>query len=185
MTPLYQWSARHRDLYLTTHNTHNRQTSIGLLCTSDQSVAETSTWQHTTLTTGRHTSVGFEPTVSAGERPQTHALDRAATGTGQFCPLSDNSVLQNTRHSVTYFSSSSGTNVCTVVPLRTVAWPRLIWDLCNGSSFRTFGSQSTQSSQITTSLTNIFPFLHKTSSDEQNTNINHRNKMLICWQKYK
>jgi len=26
--------------------------------------------------------VGFEPTISAGERPQTHALDRAATGTG-------------------------------------------------------------------------------------------------------
>jgi hypothetical protein len=26
--------------------------------------------------------VGFEPTVSAGERPKTHALDRAATGTG-------------------------------------------------------------------------------------------------------
>ena len=25
--------------------------------------------------------VGFEPTISAGERPQTHALDRAATGT--------------------------------------------------------------------------------------------------------
>jgi hypothetical protein len=28
------------------------------------------------------TSVGFEPTVSAFERPQTHALDSAATGTG-------------------------------------------------------------------------------------------------------
>ena len=27
-------------------------------------------------------SVGFEPTISAGERPQAHALDRAATGTG-------------------------------------------------------------------------------------------------------
>ena len=27
--------------------------------------------------------VGFEPTISAGERPQTHALDRAATGTGK------------------------------------------------------------------------------------------------------
>ena len=27
------------------------------------------------------TPVGFEPTVSAGERPQTDALDRAATGT--------------------------------------------------------------------------------------------------------
>ena len=26
--------------------------------------------------------VGYEPTVSVGERPQTHALDRAATGTG-------------------------------------------------------------------------------------------------------
>ena len=26
---------------------------------------------------------GFEPTISAGERPQTYALDRAATGTGR------------------------------------------------------------------------------------------------------
>ena len=26
--------------------------------------------------------VGFEPTISAGERLQTYALDRAATGTG-------------------------------------------------------------------------------------------------------
>ena len=26
--------------------------------------------------------LGFEPTISAGERPQTHALDRAATGPG-------------------------------------------------------------------------------------------------------
>ena len=27
-TPLDEWSARHRDLYLTTHNTHNRETSM-------------------------------------------------------------------------------------------------------------------------------------------------------------
>ena len=27
--------------------------------------------------------VGFEPTISAGERPQTYALNRAATGTGR------------------------------------------------------------------------------------------------------
>ena len=27
--------------------------------------------------------VGFEPTISAGERPQTYALDRMATGTGK------------------------------------------------------------------------------------------------------
>ena len=55
-TPLDEWSARRGDLYLTTHNTHNRQTSMP--------------------------PVGFEPTISAGERPQTYALDRAATGTG-------------------------------------------------------------------------------------------------------
>ena len=26
--------------------------------------------------------VGFEPTISAGERPKTYTLDRAAAGTG-------------------------------------------------------------------------------------------------------
>ena len=55
-TPLDEWSARHRELYLTTHNTHNRQTSMP--------------------------PVGIEPTAPAGERLQTYALDRAATGTG-------------------------------------------------------------------------------------------------------
>ena len=55
-TPLDEWSARRRDLYLTTHNTHNRQTSMP--------------------------PVGFEPTISAGERRQTYALDRAVTETG-------------------------------------------------------------------------------------------------------
>ena len=56
-THLDEWSARRRDLYLTTHNTDSRQTSMP--------------------------PVGFEPTISEGERPQTYALDRAATGTGQ------------------------------------------------------------------------------------------------------
>jgi hypothetical protein len=28
--------------------------------------------------------VGFEPIILAGEGPQTHALDRAATGTGNY-----------------------------------------------------------------------------------------------------
>jgi hypothetical protein len=53
MIPLEEWSTRRRDLYLTTLTT---QPSIPL--------------------------AGFEPTISARERPQTHALDRAATGTG-------------------------------------------------------------------------------------------------------
>ena len=32
--------------------------------------------------------VGFEPTISAGKRPQTYTLDRAATGTGGTVPYS-------------------------------------------------------------------------------------------------
>jgi len=55
-TPLDEGSTSRRDLYLTTHDTHNRQTSMP--------------------------PVRLEPTISAGERPQTYALDRAANGTG-------------------------------------------------------------------------------------------------------
>ena len=66
-TPLDEWSARRRDLYLTTHNTYNRQASMP--------------------------PVVFEPTISAGERPQTYTLDRVATGA---CPTRCIKV-QNTR----------------------------------------------------------------------------------------
>jgi len=55
-TPLYEWSDRRRDLYLTTYNTHKKQTSM--------------------------LPAGFKPTIPASERPQTHALDRAASGIG-------------------------------------------------------------------------------------------------------
>ena len=55
-TPLDEWSARRRDLYLTAHNSHKRQTSM--------------------------TTAGLEPEIPASERPQTHALDRAAPGIG-------------------------------------------------------------------------------------------------------
>ena len=66
-TPLEEWSARRRDLYLTTHDTHNRQISMPM--------------------------VGFEPTISVGERPQTYASDRTATGTG----ITGVTVLRNVR----------------------------------------------------------------------------------------
>ena len=46
-TPLYKWSARRRDHYLTINKTHNRQTYTRLLCKRDQPGAHTSTWQHT------------------------------------------------------------------------------------------------------------------------------------------
>jgi hypothetical protein len=59
--------------------------SIGLVQTSDQPVAETCTWQHIALTRERFPCTGrppFEPVIPASERPQTDALDRAATGIG-------------------------------------------------------------------------------------------------------
>jgi hypothetical protein len=55
-TPLEEGTARLRDLYLTTHNTHRRQTSMS--------------------------PEGFEPAVPASERPHSHASDRADTGIG-------------------------------------------------------------------------------------------------------
>ena len=66
--------------FLITHN--DTPYSVGLLWTHDQSVAETDNTQHSRQTNVYAPPVGFEPTVSAGERPKTYALDRAATGTG-------------------------------------------------------------------------------------------------------
>jgi hypothetical protein len=53
-TPLDEWSVCRRELYLTTHDTYRRQTSMP--------------------------PVGFEPVTSGSEWQQTHALDRVATG---------------------------------------------------------------------------------------------------------
>jgi len=54
--PLDEQSSLRRDLGLTTHNIHNRQTSMP--------------------------SEGFENVISAGDWAQTYTLDHAATGTG-------------------------------------------------------------------------------------------------------
>jgi len=40
--------------------------------------------QHTTLTTDIMSPAGFEPVIPPSDRLQTHALNRAATGTGGF-----------------------------------------------------------------------------------------------------
>jgi hypothetical protein len=63
-TPLDEWSARRRDLYLTTHHTQNRQTPMP--------------------------PAGLKPSIPANERLQTQALDRAATGISSICVLSYN-----------------------------------------------------------------------------------------------
>ena len=55
-TPLDEWSAHRRDLYLTTRNICKRQTAT--------------------------TPAGFERAILASQRLQTHALDRADTGFG-------------------------------------------------------------------------------------------------------
>ena len=68
-TPLDEWTARRRDLYLTTHNTHNRQTSMP--------------------------PMGFEPTVSAGERPL-----RTARMCTTYC-FSTTTMVARTRRNVT------------------------------------------------------------------------------------
>jgi len=54
--PLDEWSSRRIFLYLTTHNTHKRQTFMP--------------------------PARFEPTIPASQRPQNQALDRAAAGIG-------------------------------------------------------------------------------------------------------
>jgi hypothetical protein len=85
-TPLGEWSARRRDLYLTTHNTHNRHPCP---------------------------PVEFEPMISAGERPQTYALDRAATGTG-----SSQDGTQKHRQTITPpYNPVTGIPVCTLICL--------------------------------------------------------------------
>jgi len=55
-SPLDGWSARLRELCLTKHNSHKRQTSMH--------------------------SAGFEPAIPASERSQFDALDSGATGIG-------------------------------------------------------------------------------------------------------
>jgi hypothetical protein len=57
-THLDEWSACRRDLYLTTHNTHNRQTDM--------------------------LPAGFEPAVFSRELPQTYFLYRVATAIGMW-----------------------------------------------------------------------------------------------------
>jgi len=54
-TPLDEWSAQRREQYFPIHTSYKRQTSMP--------------------------PAGFDPTIPASERPQTHALDSAVTGT--------------------------------------------------------------------------------------------------------
>ena len=61
-TPLDEWSARHRDLYLTTHNNRKKQDI--------------------------HTPGRIRTTIPESKRPHTHALDHVVTGMGPYSILS-------------------------------------------------------------------------------------------------
>jgi hypothetical protein len=93
-TPLDEWSARRRDLYLTTHNTHNRQPSMP--------------------------PAAFEPAIPASERRQTHALERAATGIDEgwiICMLKNNrQFLLHDSIFITKFSVCTALNFSALFP---------------------------------------------------------------------
>ena len=75
-----QWVRVSSLMMLLDHTHKDAPQSVGLLWTNDQLVAENSdNTQHTSIP-----PVELEPTISAGERPQTYALDRAATGIDKY-----------------------------------------------------------------------------------------------------
>ena len=57
-TPVHEWWVHRSCLCMSTYDTHRSQTSMS--------------------------PAGFEPAIPASERSQTHALDRASTGTGKY-----------------------------------------------------------------------------------------------------
>jgi len=84
-SPLGEWSARRRDLYLTTHNTHSRQTS---------------TWQHTTLTTDRPLPDNTQHSQKTDLYLTTHNTHNTQTSAWQHTTLTTHGPLpDNTQHS--------------------------------------------------------------------------------------
>jgi len=76
-TPLDEWSARRRDLYLTTHNTHKKQTSTP--------------------------PEGFEPTVPASDRRTTPYTARPPGPTQKYLPYKNNKQCIATKLHITHF----------------------------------------------------------------------------------
>ena len=99
-TPLDEWSARRRDLCLTTHDTHNRQIS--------------------------KPPVGFEPTISTGERP-AEIVGSNPTGGMDICLLWVSCVVR--QRSLRRADHSSRGVLPTVV--RRCVWSRNIKNGCS------------------------------------------------------
>jgi len=74
-TPLDEWSARRRDLYLTTHSSHKRQTSMP--------------------------PAVLKPIIPASQRPQNHSLTSRPLGYAYLQLISCNLSADTTRKSLT------------------------------------------------------------------------------------
>jgi len=89
-TPLHEWSARCRDLYLTTHNTHKWQTSMP--------------------------PAGIKPTIPASKWLRTHTLNCAATEISFDRSYHYESESENLLSLKVYFSQSWKWNVISFEP---------------------------------------------------------------------
>ena len=104
-TPLDEWSTRHRDLYLTTHNTHNIQTS---------------TLQHTTLTTYRPLTYNSQHSQHTDLYLTTHNTHNIQTSILQhttlitYRPLPYNT--QHSQHTDIYITTHNTHNIQTTKP---------------------------------------------------------------------
>jgi len=88
---------------ITPRHTHTH--SAGFLWTTDQSVAETSTWQHTTFTIDIHAPVDIWTRTPASEQQQTHALARPLRLASQ---ILYHYVTPNNHNNRTSFTASRG-----------------------------------------------------------------------------
>ena len=108
----------------TTH--HNRWDSSGRVISSLQRPLPDNT-QHSQQTS--MPPVGFEPTTSAGERPQTYALDRTATGTGKHDALHHINIEQSSNISISYNFHDWFVNIVNLYHHKT-------WDFKNANTIR-------------------------------------------------
>jgi hypothetical protein len=94
-TPLDEWSARSRELYLTTRNTHKRQNFM--------------------------TPTGFEPQIRESGRPHTYALDVAANGIDMVVNISSSFTLSESHSSKKTELFLGPTHECTLNQITTVS----------------------------------------------------------------
>ena len=86
-TPLDERSHRRREIYLITHNwgftIASRHTTLGRTPLDERSHRRREIYLITHTARSNPARAGFDPAVPGSEQLQTHALDRAPTGTGK------------------------------------------------------------------------------------------------------